>query len=155
GQMKSSLRYWAAATTAIAGVMMPLGALAADPVPQCAVSGLSQFDRPLPHVARRIAAGEPIKIVAIGSSSTSGAGARSTASTYPSRLEVELKARLPGVPIRVLNRGVGGEEVPKMLARFAQAVVAENPDLVIWQLGTNSVLRGHDIRKVAADVRDG
>src|SRR5262245_6034427 len=154
-----SPRCWAllfAAATAIAGIMMPLGARAADPVPQCSVSsGLSRFDLPLPHVAQRIAAGEPIRIVAIGSSSTSGAGASSTASTYPSRLEVELNARFPGVGIQVLNRGVGGEEVPQMLARFSQAVVAEKPDLVIWQLGTNSVLRGHDIRKVAESIADG
>jgi len=154
-----SPRCWAllfAATTAIAGIIMPPGEAAADPVPRCSVSSsLSRFDLPLPHVAQRIAAGEPIKIIAIGSSSTSGAGASSSASAYPSRLEVELKARFPGVPIHVLNRGIGGEEVPQMLARFAQAVIAEKPDLVIWQLGTNSVLRGHDIRKVAADVREG
>jgi lysophospholipase L1-like esterase len=59
------------------------------------------------------------------------------------------------LPIQVLNRGVAGEEVPQMLGRFAQAVIAEKPDLVIWQVGTNSVLRSHDIRKVSEDVRDG
>jgi acyl-CoA thioesterase I len=145
-----------AAATGIVGIVIPHGSPAADPLPQCsASSNLARFDLPLSHVARRVAVGEPIKIVAIGSSSTSGAGASTTASTYPSRLEVELKARFPGVPIQVLNRGVGGEEVPQMLARFAQAVTSEKPDLVIWQLGTNSVLRGHDIRKVSEDVRDG
>ena len=60
----------------------------------------------------------PIKIVAIGSSSTSGAGASSPAATYPSRLEAELKARLPGLPITVLNKGIGGEEAAQMVARF-------------------------------------
>ena len=30
-----------------------------------------------------------------------------------------------------------------MLRRFDQAVVAAKPDLVLWQLGTNSVIRGH------------
>ena len=39
------------------------------------------------------AAGKPLKIVAIGSSSTAGAGASSSAATYPSRLEAELKKR--------------------------------------------------------------
>jgi acyl-CoA thioesterase-1 len=139
---------------------MLLAALAGSPgraAPQgCSVaSDLARLDRPLSRVAHRIADGAPVKIVAIGSSSTSGAGASSTASIYPSRLEVELKARFPGLPIQVLNRGVSGEEVPQMLARFAEAVIAEKPDLVIWQVGTNSVLRGHDIRKVADDIRDG
>jgi lysophospholipase L1-like esterase len=114
-----------------------------------------RLDLPLSRVMQRVALGEPVKIVAIGSSSTSGAGASSTAWNYPSRLEVELRARFPKLSIQVLNRGVGGEEVPQMLARFAAAVIAEKPDLVIWQLGTNSVLRGHDIRKVAEDIRDG
>jgi lysophospholipase L1-like esterase len=30
-----------------------------------------------------------------------------------------------------------------MLRRFDEAVVAAKPDLVLWQLGTNSVVRGH------------
>ena len=42
-----------------------------------------------------------------------------------------------------------------MLARFANAVDAEKPDLVIWQVGTNSVLRGRDSRKIAEAIADG
>ena len=91
----------------------------------------------------RIAQGKPLKIVAIGSSSTSGAGASSPAATYPSRLEAELKAQLPGLPITVLNKGIGGEEAPQMVARFEADVLEEAPDLVLWQLGSNSVLRDH------------
>jgi acyl-CoA thioesterase I len=145
-----------AATIAIAGIMMlPDRAPAETPVQCAAAADLARFDLPLSRVAQRLALGEPVKIVAIGSSSTSGMGASSTATTYPSRLEVELKARFPQPSIRVLNRGVSGEEVPQMLARFADAVIAEKPDLVIWQVGTNSVLRGHEIRKVAEDIRDG
>jgi len=122
----------------------------------CSVApDLARFNLPLSRVAQRLALGEPVKIVAIGSSSTSGMGASSTAATYPSRLEVELKARFPRLSIAVLNRGVSGEEVPQMLARFADAVFAEQPDLVIWQVGTNSVLRGHDVGKVAEDIREG
>jgi acyl-CoA thioesterase-1 len=137
-------------------MMLPAPAPAEPAPPRCAASSdLARFDLPLSHLAQRIADREPIRIIAIGSSSTSGAGASSTASTYPSRLEVELRARFPQLPIRVLNRGIGGEEVPQMLARFAEAVIAEKPDLVIWQLGTNAVLRGHDVRKVAEDIRDG
>ena len=35
-------------------------------------------------------------------------------------------------------RGVGGEEIPDMLKRFDQAVVANKPDLVLWQPGTRN-----------------
>jgi acyl-CoA thioesterase I len=55
------------------------------------------------HIRDRVARKLPIKIVAIGSSSTAGFGATSSAATYPSRLEAELKARLPGLPVTVLN----------------------------------------------------
>ena len=56
---------------------------------------LAHFDRPLLHTMRRLESGKPLTIVAIGSSSTAGAGATSPAATYPSRLAAELRARLP------------------------------------------------------------
>ena len=95
------------------------------------------------HLRLRASQGRAIKIVAIGSSSTAGAGATSRAASYPSQLEAELKQRLPGVPITVLNKGINGEEADQMLARFPADVIDEKPDLVIWQVGSNSVLRGH------------
>src|SRR5262249_27366188 len=80
--------------------------------PACVVApGQARFDFPLPHTARRLASGEPIKIVALGSSSTSGAGASTSAFAYPNRLAEELTRRFPGHQITVLNRGVNGEEI--------------------------------------------
>ena len=104
-----------------------------------------RLDEALPHLAARIAQKEAVTIVALGSSSTAGAGASSADFTYPARLEVELKARFPGIPIRVLNRGVGGEDVKEMNERMERDVAAAKPDLVIWQLGTNAILRDDGI----------
>ena len=42
-----------------------------------------------------------------------------------------------------------------MLGRFPEAVVAEKPDLVLWQVGTNSVLRDQDPAKVDAAIGEG
>jgi acyl-CoA thioesterase I len=152
----ASPRHAAVVALAIAGVGIMIPLARAETAPQCAATAdLARFDLPLVRVAERIAAAEPVKIVAIGSSSTSGAGASSTATTYPSRLEVELRARFPRLPFTVLNRGIQGEEVPQMLARFAGAVAAEQPDLVIWQVGTNAVLRGHDMGKTVEGIREG
>jgi lysophospholipase L1-like esterase len=95
------------------------------------------------HLRDRIARRLPIKIVAIGSSSTAGVGATNSGATYPARLEAELKAKLPGVPVTVINKGIGGEEAAQMLARFTADVIEEAPDLVLWQVGSNSVLRDH------------
>ena len=99
--------------------------------------------------------GEPLVIVAIGSSSTAGAGASSPAASYPGRLAVELKQRFPANDITVLNRGVNGEETPQMIARFDSAVITAHPDLVLWQVGTNSVMRDHSLSTHAALLRQG
>jgi lysophospholipase L1-like esterase len=100
---------------------------------------------PLVRTGKKLAAGEPVKIVAIGSSSTAGAGASSDANTYPARLASELKTLFPHQPVAVVNRGVNGDEARGMLARFDKEVIAEQPDLVLWQVGTNSVLRDDPI----------
>jgi hypothetical protein len=133
---------------------MPFAARAETP--RCdAPLDLIRFANPLPRLAHKLASGQPITIVAIGSSSTQGAGASSPAASYPSRLQVELTQHFPGHPITVLNRGVGGEEAPDMLKRFDSAVIAAKPDLVLWQLGTNSVLRDHKLGDHGATIRAG
>ena len=119
---------------------------------------------PLPRFAHKLASEESITIVAVGSSSTAGAGASSAAASYPNQLAAELNRHFPNHSIAVISRGVGGEEVNDMLKRFDNGVLAEHPDLVLWQLGTNSVIRNHQlsdtsihdglnkIRAVGADV---
>jgi len=120
-----------------------------------APANIVHLDEALPHLAARIAQREAVTIVALGSSSTAGAGASSLAFTYPARLEVELKAQFPGIPIRVLNRGVGGEDVKEMLERMDTDVAAAKPDLVIWQLGTNAILRDNGVEPEQALILEG
>ncbi len=55
----------------------------------------------------------------------------------------------------MINRGVNGEEVGDMLKRFDTAVIAAKPDLVLWQLGTNSVIRDHKLTSHDTSIRDG
>jgi lysophospholipase L1-like esterase len=124
-------------------------AVAAAPAatPRCVVpSDYARFERPLRRTARRLAAGRPIKIVAIGSSSTYGAGASKPYNAYPSRLAAELAREFVDHDFKVLNRGVNGDTAINMLARFERGVIAEQPDLVLWQVGTNSLLRGDPIQ---------
>ncbi|MFY9895589.1 MAG: SGNH/GDSL hydrolase family protein [Xanthobacteraceae bacterium] len=116
---------------------------------------VTRLSYPLRHAARRLASGEPLTIVAIGSSSTAGAGASSPAASYPSRLAVELKQRFPTHDITVLNRGVNGETTEQMMARFATGVIAAHPDLVLWQVGTNSVLRDRPLKSHALLLHEG
>jgi lysophospholipase L1-like esterase len=148
----SLLRLALCATPFVSLLLFQVPAPAQAPV--CA-GPADRLEHPLRRVAQRLATGQSLTIVAIGSSSTSGAGASSSAASYPSRLEVELQQRFPTRMIRVLNRGVGGEEVGDMLARFDRAVFAENPDLILWQVGTNTVLRGHSIPGAQSLIHEG
>ncbi len=129
--------------------------LKASPFACSAPAEFAHLNYPLRHTARRLASGEPLSIVAIGSSSTAGAGASSPAASYPSRLAVALMQRFPGNDITVLNRGVNGEETEDMMARFATAVIAVHPDLVLWQVGTNSVLRDHPLKPHSVLLHEG
>ena len=145
-----------AAAALFAGLGLALPARAEIVPPTCDTPlDLIRLANPLPHIAKKLTLGEPVTIVAIGSSSTAGAGASSPAWSYPSRLEVELHQHFPKLSITMLNRGVGGEEVPDMLARFDSAVVAAKPDLVLWQLGTNSVIRDDKLSVQDTSIRDG
>ena len=114
--------------------------------PRCVIpQEYARFDLPLRRTGRQLAAGHPIKIVAIGSSSTYGAGASKPYNSYPSRLAAELSREFVDHEFTVLNRGVNGDTSTDMIARFERGVIAEHPDLVLWQVGTNSLLRGDPV----------
>jgi lysophospholipase L1-like esterase len=104
---------------------------------------------------RLVSAGRSVTIMALGSSSTAGAGASAPAASYPARLEDDLRTRFPGIPIRVVNRGVNGEEAGDMLKRFDKFAPDDKPDVVLWQLGTNTVLRDHPIAEIGPFLADG
>ena len=124
-------------------------------VPCLPPKGGAQSMDSLPHVAGKLASGQPIVIVAFGSSSTQGWGSSSPEFNYPNRLAAQLHRQYPGADITVLNRGVGGEDAPEMMKRLQTAVIDNKPDLVIWQVGTNAVLRNLDPVETAKMVSDG
>jgi lysophospholipase L1-like esterase len=121
-------------------------------------SARSEFVRlakPLSKLSARLARNEEIKILALGSSSTQGIGASRAEFSYPSRLERELRALLPKAAVKVLNRGIGGEDARQMLPRLDRDLSAEKPDLVLWQVGTNALLGEQGVEAQAPLIRDG
>lgn len=124
-------------------------------IPCTGPTSASKLERALVHTAERLRAHEPVTIVAIGSSSTAGAGATNPMASYPARLEAELRLRFPDEKITVINRGVNGEIGSDMIARFETDVFAEKPDLVLWQVGANSVLRDQPIGPAGDTIREG
>src|SRR6201999_878646 len=116
----------------------------------------------LPNLAAVIGGANAVKIVALGSSTMDGEG---DVVAFPYRLEAALrdgyKPRYANQRrmIDVINRGIGGEEAPKELKRMDRDVFAENPCVVIWQIGTNAVWQKDADTPTAEDtisaLRDG
>lgn len=107
-----------------------------DPTACSVPPALIRVNEPLLRTATRLGR-KPFRIVAVGSSSTEGAGASGPEASYPAVLARELSQRFPGVSIAVFNKGVGGERIDTTIARFKKDVLDMHPDLVIWQVGTN------------------
>lgn len=109
--------------------------------PSCrAPAGDIAAPAPLPHLTAALKSGRPIRVLAIGSSSTVGVGASSPARNYPAQLEAILERTFRGLDVQVANRGVSGETAAETVARFKREVADARPDLVLWQVGTNDAL---------------
>lgn len=134
---------------------MAAPALAEDDASCRAPAELAYFGSKLPALSKALTSGEAVRIVALGSSSTQGAGASSKKACYPARLQAELHERFPKSEIQVVNLGVGGELASDMVARIAVDVLPLKPHLVIWQTGVNDALRGIGIEAFRGEVRAG
>ncbi|MBV9377101.1 MAG: SGNH/GDSL hydrolase family protein [Alphaproteobacteria bacterium] len=116
---------------------------------------LMQLDDKLPHLAERLHAGQPVRIVAIGGASTTGSAAGSSDLAYPHRLQEILARQYPGSSITVINRGVPRQTARQMVDRFPTDVLPEDPVLVIWETGTTDAVRGVDVDDFAATLQTG
>lgn len=96
----------------------------------------------LPRTAARLNAGGPLRIVAVGSSSTTGLWVWNSAATYPEVMRRELASLRPQVRIEIINSGRIGDTISGTIGRFERDVLAYDPDLIVWQLGTNDVAWG-------------
>jgi acyl-CoA thioesterase-1 len=96
----------------------------------------------LPRTADHLRSGAPLKIVAIGSSSTVGLWEFRPAATYPEVMRREIERLQSNARISVVNSGRVGETIPDNIARFERDVFAFEPDLILWQLGTNDIAWG-------------
>lgn len=91
----------------------------------------------------------------MGSSSIQGHGASRPELSFVPLLEMGLERRLPGVDVTVINKGIGGETAFDTVGRLEPEIMLGKPDMVIWQLGTNDVLRDRPLSDVLADFHRG
>ncbi len=121
-------------------------------------ASIVDLKHPLDNFRTALAGTGPVRIVAMGSSSTAGLD---NVVAYPARLELYLRKHFkehdqrPNIRIDVLNRGKGGEEANLEVPRFNDDIFADNPSLLLWQVGTNAVFRQKEfdfdevVRKIA------
>jgi lysophospholipase L1-like esterase len=113
---------------------------------ECAsLPGQLELGAPLPKARAAIEDRKEIEVVALGSSSTQGYGASTPFHSYPAALLRTLQKHLPGVRVAVFNKGIGGQDVSQMLDRLERDVFAVEPDIVVWQVGTNAALRAQNV----------
>lgn len=92
-----------------------------------------------PATAHPAAANEkPVRILALGSSLTQGYGLP-PGTEFPVQLQAALEKH--GIAAQVINAGVSGDTSAGGLARLDWSL-ADHPDAVILELGSNDMLRG-------------
>ncbi|MBQ0819173.1 SGNH/GDSL hydrolase family protein [Microvirga sp. HBU67558] len=106
------------------------------------------------RLAARLRHHDPVRILAIGSSSTQGIGASSPAFSYPAQLEADL-GRTWDHSVHVENAGKAGETISETVGRLEAALGSTEPDLVIWQVGTNDAVNGGDEVQFSALLKRG
>jgi hypothetical protein len=123
------------------GILAYMGAANADSL--CGVaSHLVHADAPLTRVADSIGKTKALKIVVIGTTSSTLPGAGGEALAYPARLEVALRKKLPEVAVKVISLAKPRQTAADMAEGFGKVLRDEKPNLVIWQTGTYDAMRG-------------
>lgn len=122
---------------------------------RCRAGATQSFHPALPAARKAMQETGRLTIVALGSSTTAGSGASAEDKSYPFVLQSELRRRLPGAEVHVLNKGVGGQSAYDMLLRMGSDVIDEKPSVVIWQTVVNDAIRDIGEDKLAKILRKG
>lgn len=93
-------------------------------------------ESPLPNVAAALAKRKTLRILAFGAAP----GRVNARGGYTDLIEAMLERALKGTDVTIINRGVSGELAADAASRMKNEVALEEPDLVLWQVGTNDAL---------------
>ena len=130
---------------ALIGATITIGAAGAQSPPAetplskaCQPGATATADQsPLPNVAAALAQRKALRILAFGAA-PGRVGAHGGG--YTAVIEAMLTHALKGVDVVMINRGVSGELAASAAVRMKTQVALEEPDLVLWQVGTNDAL---------------
>jgi lysophospholipase L1-like esterase len=143
-----------AMTIGIAAVA-PAGAQAPDPASPL-LSRLCQpgatalaADIALPNVAAALAQRKSVRILSFGAAP----GRVGVRGDYNDVIESMIERTLKGIDVVMVNRGVSGELAASAAFRMKNEVALNEPDLVLWQVGTNDALAYVPADEFAETVR--
>lgn len=108
----------------------------------------------LRSVRRAVLEKRPVRVIALGSSSTVGIGASSPLASYPVRLENDLEGVIEGLQVEMFPRGQSGEVAEGAAERLKAEVAEIKPDLIVWQVGTNDAVARIDADDFGDQLRD-
>jgi lysophospholipase L1-like esterase len=95
-------------------------------------------DSQLPHVTAALQQRKQIKILTIGASFPGRR--RHTRGGHTEEVRQILQDAIKGLDVVMINRGVSGELSEQAAPRIKNEVALTEPDLVLWQVGTNDAL---------------
>jgi acyl-CoA thioesterase I len=108
-------------------------------------------DSPLPNVAAALKQQrKTLRILAMGAAP----GRVSVRGGYTAVVEAMLEHALKGIDVIMINRGVSGELAADAASRMKNEVALHEPDLVLWQVGTNDALAYVPTAEFAATLKD-
>ena len=114
---------------------------------ECGEPGIA--DRPLPNSAAALQQRKRIKILAIGASSTAVLGPGRNGSPLLERI---LEKTIKGLDVEIINRGFSGELAEAAGERIRIEVALNQPDIVLWQVGTNDAFAQVPVDEFEASV---
>src|SRR5215218_765135 len=92
--------------------------------------------------------GPTLNVLAVGPSAVTRRGDRGGTAPFPVRLQQELERVLPGVDVSVTG-GRLGEITARATDTLMHLVGEVEPDLIVWQVGTNDALAHAEIAPFA------
>jgi acyl-CoA thioesterase I len=124
--------------------LAPLPKVCEGPIPYDVGSSL------LPNLAAALKERKKIKILAMGATSASLRGPAS-GGNY-SVIERFLESTFKGLDVEIVHRGVSGELASDAAERIKTEVALEEPDLVLWQMGTADALAQIPVEDFEASI---
>lgn len=109
-------------------------------------------ERPLPNTLKALKERKVIKILTIGASAS--AVQETPGGGYQGIIVAALEKAVPGLDVLIIDRGVSGELARDAALRMQTEVALTEPDLVLWQVGSNDALARIPVDQFVATLTD-